>query len=337
MEPLRYPTLRPKTGGPDDVRIGINKLVEGSLNSVPIQIDAEKSLQNGSEILAGLPGRNYRDTLIESNTSREQLALQARFNGKPVLGMTLPGQKKESGLYPQSMDGIASCLDNDNDSMTLIMTHVDGEDPEGAAVANASIVTAVYEEERSNAIKPVDVKEFDLMERHFDRANAVAAPVRDEFGLLNNRKVEMIMVKTVPDPDHESYRLLVANNGNNHCLVIDPNTGKLESSKQGVPKPGSERAVEKPLTDEFLYVSDAFVVIASDALVEAYGDEEQLAKVIFEKLKERDDLGVFRVTSPRVFFCRAISSWMPLSAVDSSSRSSSSSKEPFSAVPCSST
>lgn len=294
MEPLRYPTLRPKTEGPEEVRIGINKLVEGSLNSVPIQIDAEKSLQNGSEILAGLPGRNYEETLVESNTSREQLALLTRFKGKPVLGMTLPGQKKESGLYPQNMDGLASCLDKDNDSMTLFMTHVDGVDPEGAALSNAAIVTAVYEEERSNAIKPADVKEFDLMGRHFDRANDIAAPVRNEFGLENDRKVEMIMVKTVPDPEHESYRLLVANNGKNHCLIIDPNTGKLESSRQEIPKPGSERAVEKPLTDEFHYVSDAFVVIASDALVEAYGDEEKLAKVIFEKLKDREDLGVFR-------------------------------------------
>lgn len=286
----RYPTLPPVPEAPEKVGGKIGALIEEALAHKPIELKAEETLEPARKALGHHMKTIPRSMVIEGGTAKEQQIFHTEFKHTPVSGGTFPGQKRSSGLFPENKNGIVIYPDDKQDRLSVYMTNVDGYGPEDAAMANAAAITAAYELTSGNEILQSRMTEFEKMEKVFNFTANSVGPVGEEFG-VKEKKIDMLGARLSPDFNEKAWRLDVANNGNNHCIIIDPRSGKLRNARQGVRKPGSKKPVEQPVGSEFIVATGDIVVIATDKMVEAVGGEEKLAAAFTEKLKKGLEIG----------------------------------------------
>ncbi len=280
-----YTTVPPMAEGAEKVRAETKNNIQ---RATVLELTAEDTLKSGEELMGKLVEHVPENFVIESGTAEKRMDLKADFNGEVVHGMTLPGQKRPSGLYPENKDGLVIYSEPSNNRLTIYLTHAPGWDPEDALLSNAAAVTAGDELIGGNEElwQKKGLTDSDVIGKVFKSASETVGPIREELD-KPDQQIEMLGARVSLHHDQMNWRLTVGNNGNNHCLVISQN-GRFERFRGGA-QSKSGKALEDPAMDVDSVIGPGeIVLIVTDAMVQAMGGEDKLVNMFFNGLKSRN-------------------------------------------------
>ncbi|MBU0667822.1 hypothetical protein KJ951_02790 [Patescibacteria group bacterium] len=127
--------------------------------------------------------------------------------------------KFSPGQTPSNHDGIMVCFNEDKNRLRVMLAHGPQHDRQAADIATVAAAKAGIEE----AVHPNA-----SLEKVFGQAKDNAEAVKTEFGIENK-----LLSMTGLELDWEdfegtrSYNLRIANSGNNHCLLVNPDLGQV--------------------------------------------------------------------------------------------------------------
>ena len=186
----------------------------------PLELGAEDVLtKTGAQIIKEKSKRKLNGAIESGEVSTRAFTMS--FHNGPVVGVNYPGIHKRGGGFAESADGMVAVRGRKREELTLVMTHGMGDTPEDAAISNAAAVTAAYDLNRDTTPH---------LPQLFNHMNETVNGVSDELGAAT-KGVSVLAARIHKDsPQSALYNVDVLSAGDNHCFVLDPLSGKVQST-----------------------------------------------------------------------------------------------------------
>ncbi len=148
-----------------------------------------------------------------ANTQSERIYMP--FESGVACAQSSPGQT------PSNQDGIMASYDEARKRLRLLLAHGPQGDAQSADLANLAAVKSAYEEV-ANPDSPLKVA--------YKNVDHNLAAVKAEFGIAD--KETDVIEAELQIGDRMLHELSVSNTGNNHCFILDPESGETRPFKK---------------------------------------------------------------------------------------------------------
>lgn len=233
-----------------------------------VNVSAEESLlssMDGFESLCKKSNLKVPNNIFLSGGENDSRDFNLEFDLYGVNKMTFDDQLQDFNFYAVSDDsgnsfnrgGIMFHFDEDTSEINMFLSQAPQFDQISSNLANASVIKAGLEIATDSTNNPEEI------------VNKVAKnieTIQEEFG-ERNKPMDLTSGKLVPSLKEDTFHLQLSNLGNNKCLIINPNTGKVNELKM------SESLQQIDVS------KDEIVLIASDELFKPFKSKREPAEI----------------------------------------------------------
>ncbi len=248
---------------PDKIRKAVRQKIDRA-SRPDVSVTAEESVVSAHEGLAELckkSGVNVPQHMTLSGGEKDIRDFSLEFDLHGIYSNPEDADNQRYNFYAVSDDAghafnrgaVMFNFDDESSEVNLFLAQSEQYDKIGAGRSNTAVIKAAYETAVDPAVDPEEL---------VNKAAKNVEDVAEEFGEAN-KPMDLTGAKLVPTTKKDTYELQLSNLGNNKCIVMNPDTGKVRVIKM------SEKE------QKVLVTKNELVVMATPELFKAFESKKE--------------------------------------------------------------